>query len=110
MVFNNSSGSFYYYAGQAQEYTGGISARAGNGVAAIEIALTGTSKTNNMTVEVLTPFLAQETGFICAYGNKNYSGLTRGYNITTTSQTGFTFSVDSGTITGGTIKVYGYQN
>ena len=35
-------------------------------------------------------------------------GMTNGYNNSTTSSTGFTITVGSGTITGGTIYVYGY--
>ena len=109
MVFNNSSGSFYYYGGQAQEFAGGISARSASAGASIEIALTGSLTTTNVNIDIFNPFLAQATGFVGAYGTNTYSGRFAGYNSTTTSQTGFTFTPGSGTMTGGQIRVYGYQ-
>jgi len=110
MVFNNSSGSFYYYGGQDQEYAGGITARSGSGVSSLVVALTGASSTTNCNIDVFNPFLTQATGFIAQSASSTYSARHAGYNSTASSQTGFTFTPAAGTMTGGKIKVYGYKN
>ena len=63
--------------------------------------------------DLLGPNLAKETNFICTYG---YTGTTAGgqwragFLNNTTQYTAFTITTGSGTLTGGTIKVYGYVN
>jgi len=73
-------------------------------------ATSGTSLAGHMTI--LNPFLTENT-FVIADGlfdGDNGGGWTRGILDNTTSYTAFTLSLTSGTMTGGTVKVYGYRN
>jgi hypothetical protein len=82
---------------------GGVSWRAG-----------GSSTTSlSMSMELFNPFLTDETLFNSynMYVATNGSVFTtQGFLNNTTSYTAFTLTPASGTITGGTIRVYGYAN
>ena len=65
----------------------------------------GNSQTLNM--DVLGPNIAKMTQFSAQYIGSIY-GVTGGYHDVATAYTGFTLSV-AGTMTGGTITVYGYR-
>ena len=59
------------------------------------------------------PFLARTTIARCALNALSISsnaGMAQFVNTSTTSATGFTITTNAGTLTGGTIRVYGYQN
>jgi hypothetical protein len=67
------------------------------------------------TMEFVSPFLAKPTKFVNHmvgfYSNTaQYSYGVTGYHTLSTSYESLEFVVASGTITGGTIKVYGYNN
>ena len=60
------------------------------------------------TAEVLTPFLAQPSGFTGIYtGNDAGSSIAR--HSASTSYTGFILTPSGATLSGGTIRVYGYR-
>jgi hypothetical protein len=59
--------------------------------------------------ELINPFIADQTLFNSQYSTYNSSRASAGYLNTTTSYDGFVISPETGTITGGTIKVYGYK-
>jgi hypothetical protein len=67
----------------------------------------------SMNLDIFNPFTAHNT---LMFGNKvdtgtgGGSGAMNGFLNNTTSYTAFTISPDAGTITGGTIRVYGYAN
>jgi hypothetical protein len=66
-----------------------------------------------LSMEVFSPFLTKETFYTAApMANSAFTGYmsSGGENIDTASRTGFVLSTTSGTITGGTIRVYGYRN
>ena len=64
---------------------------------------------NNARVDVLSPFLNVVTQIHGqAYSRNTYNHFGGGRD--SASHTGFTISPSSGTITGGTIRVYGYSN
>ena len=65
---------------------------------------------NNMNIDVCAPFLGNLTYITGAVANANTGRNFAGYLNTTASYTAFTVNVDSATITGGTIRVYGYRN
>jgi len=75
----------------------------------------GYATTNAIAVnmEVIAPFLAKTSAFTStllptvAGGN---SGPSQGFHNSATSFTGFTITASTGTLTGGTIRVYGYRN
>jgi hypothetical protein len=71
------------------------------------------STTISMCADVFQPFLADQTSFastsiFATTTGAFFSG--GGYLDNTTSYTAFTITVGSGTLTGGTIRVYGYSN
>lgn len=73
----------------------------------------GSSSTqgHQMSVDVLNPFAAKRTSFGGFNQNTTTNaGPVTGYLANTTSYTGFTLSLTSGTLTGGTINVYGYRS
>ena len=63
------------------------------------------------SLDLINPFLAKPTTLANATSNYPgvYAGVTNGYHSTATSYTSFTLTPNSGTMTGGTINVYGYR-
>jgi hypothetical protein len=69
---------------------------------------------NLFECEVTQPFQTKKTGFKAWHWDSRFGGGTGfgpsgGHLRNTTSYTGFTLAVTSGTMTGGTIRVYGYR-
>jgi len=64
-----------------------------------------------MSIELSNPFTNKPKFIVGTHYNLNAGdvGSGIGYNNSTASATGFTISAESGTITGGTIYVYGYS-
>jgi hypothetical protein len=63
-------------------------------------------------IELFQPFLTKNTmirGYGAAFGSGNIQEVIGGIAYSTLSSTDFTFTASTGTITGGTIAVYGYQ-
>jgi hypothetical protein len=81
-----SSGSSWPFSGSAQ---------AGEGI--------------NMVLEIQQPFLEKYTMFSAPLDNFELAGHSAGRHRDATSFTGFTITPASGTLTGGTISVYGYR-
>jgi len=70
-----------------------------------------TTSALSLNMELFNPFVADETWFTSSYIYVNTTGQTMnggGMLNNTTSYTAFTMTPGSGTITGGTIYVYGY--
>jgi hypothetical protein len=70
---------------------------------------------NLCEIELSMPFLARKTGYKSWHwdprtGGGTGFGFAGGHLNNTTSYTAFTLTCSSGTITGGTIRVYGYRN
>jgi hypothetical protein len=64
-----------------------------------------------VSVQVLNPFKAAYTKFTNgAYQNGSDYGTMQGEHRVGTSYTSFTLTPDAGTLSGGTIRVYGYRN
>ena len=73
----------------------------------------GTTASLNADLEIYGPNLAKNTHFKSFASRSQTTETvihTGGYLADTTQYTGFTFAPDSGTLTGGTVKVYGYAN
>jgi hypothetical protein len=103
----------YSYSGIVMQYTSntvsGSSQNAGSSM------FGGYFSTNALSTEMVlqSPFLSKRTIFstkTAAAEAANYIGNYIGFLDNNTSYTGFTFTVASGNVTGGTIRVYGYQN
>jgi hypothetical protein len=63
----------------------------------------------NMVLEIQQPFLAKYTMFSAPIDNFELAGHAAGRHKSSTSFTGFTITPASGTLTGGTVSVYGYR-
>ena len=62
------------------------------------------------TIQVINPFLAKNT-FVSGIWNASAdTGTATGQTADTTSYTAFTMVIGGGSVTGGTIRVYGYRN
>jgi hypothetical protein len=76
-------------------------------------AFSGTTNTLGGITDVLGPNLAKNTIFLSntvGAGAARYQAVLAGYLADTTQYTAFTLTASGGTMTGGTVKVYGYQN
>ena len=70
----------------------------------------GSSKFGSMNFDICAPNLATRKTIQAWYSREGYSGSYTGWVDSTSSATGFTIgNVDWGTMTGGTITVYGYR-
>jgi hypothetical protein len=67
----------------------------------------GNTSNNLCNIDVLNPFASKWTSYQGGYMGTNNAGVVNGVQKSTTSFTAFTISV-AGTLTGGTIYVYGY--
>ena len=72
----------------------------------------GNSTPSGIRAEIFvnSPFLSKITTIRASWINENDTGLFTGMLNNTTSYTDFSFTPNSGTLTGGTIRVYGYRN
>jgi hypothetical protein len=107
-----STSTGYYYAGKARNYAAAdLNIAQSNGSS--WYAAEGATSVLNGSIEVLCPNLAKNTFFnstISAPRTDGYWLAVGGYLSDTTAYTAFTLTASSGTMTGGTIRVYGYVN
>ena len=84
-----------------------------NGANFIDIGAATTSTIHSI-VTLLSPNLAKETtltsNYVLATTSSSQVAVKHGYLNDTTQYTAFTIITSSGTLTGGKIRVYGYQN
>jgi hypothetical protein len=104
----------YYNAGQVLTYTGSFGTSQNNNGSSFGNAGVGTTDGGIARVELSNPFLTRRTFYRSVYTfGPNSGGGDGSYNVgyqnSATSFTEFTFSW-SGTMTGGTIRVYGFRN
>lgn len=110
MQLGSSTSTYAYqviYAGYASVTPSGAGTTSAAGWATI-----GGSSTNvgQVIVDVLQPFLATYTGMYSLVATATGAGLSTGQHRTAASYTAFTLYPTSGTMSGGTIRVYGYRN
>jgi hypothetical protein len=63
-----------------------------------------------MNIDLFSPFLSDQTAYNGWLVNEDSAGYSAGFLDNTTSYTAFTLAPSGGTLTGGTIRVYGYAN
>jgi hypothetical protein len=101
--------SAYYMSLIFATYAGGVptNANVNNGA---NWSFTGDASANGITmnVDLLDPFNTKTTRLSGEYITLNNAGHFAGYLNNTTSYSSFTIAPTSGTLTGGTIYVYGY--
>jgi hypothetical protein len=109
-----STSTGYYYTTVASLFSGGTYSTQNAAANTSFMTVIGSVASSNVsnTIEVISPFLAAKT-----FVNSNYvnvdggaAGMVAGYLNDTTSYTAFTLTPSTGTLTGGTIRVYGYNN
>ena len=81
-----------------------------NNSSSLYLIASDTSATHFMSFDVYSPNLAQRTGISGSGFGYLYTSTFAGFVANTTVYTGFTITAGSGTMTGGTIRVYGYRN
>lgn len=64
----------------------------------------------HVDADILDPFLTKPTKVHCLYQDNAAFGTSAYRLADTTSYTAFTLTPNTGTLTGGTIRVYGYRN
>ena len=109
-----ASAASYDYAQASMTYASGSLGNNGNAVNAssfIAGAGSGTTTLLNGILEMQNPFLTKPTNIQSNWVyNQTNPNLYFGTHQVSTSYTDFTVTPSTGTITGGTIRVYGYQN
>jgi hypothetical protein len=105
-----STSSGYYWAYTYAYYDGSAAGKSnGNGVAQWQICTYDSSDTDTQII-VQSPYLSRKTSY---QSRSNFGGATSnplGYLNDSNSYTAFTLYAGGGTLTGGVIRVYGYQN
>jgi len=101
----------YYGASVTVGQTGTVSGAANNNAAALLNALHAQTTAFNAVLNVNNPFLSGQT-FVSAnsFGSNDLTNFFAGKLAESSSQTAFTLTPASGTMTGGTIRVYGFAN
>jgi hypothetical protein len=109
--FGNDSG--HRYAGWWMPFTGTTMTNSySNAATYIPTGWAGSSSNYKgfTAFDVFGPFLVVVPRVVAPWSGAAHAGHISGLWADTTSITGFTILPDSGTITGGTIRVYGYRN
>jgi hypothetical protein len=101
----------YYFAMVYASWNSVVSAAGSANTSRIDyVAQAGTQSLNGF-IEVNSPFLTENTTVRASVANSTfYGGTTNGLLKNTTSYTSFILSTSAGTMTGGTIRVYGLRN
>ena len=104
----------YYYAFQGTNYSAGTGASAfGSNVASIDYVGNVSTDSIIMNCDVFAPNLTKNTivsGTLSQNATSGSVAVVGGYLANATAYTAFTIATATGTITGGTIRVYGYRN
>ena len=102
----------YYWSINALNWSSTYIAAAGSNQASFYVGDTSTNA-SSMNVVVQSPQLAKVSvvgGTLIAPQTDGYGGVVNGFLNNTTQYTGFTITSTGVTMTGGIIRVYGYQN
>jgi hypothetical protein len=108
---SSATGSAYYGSFYYDAYTGTNTGTARSlNASRLYLGAMGTLEETFCDITISRPYLAERTQFVSlGYGN-GISGWAIGTNAASTSFTSFTISAAVGTMTDGTIRVYGYNN
>jgi hypothetical protein len=108
MSYNNSTGSTYSHVGSYWTFgSTSLLTETGSSLTSTWIGNVHIGSTN-IIVDVFSPFLSAATHSIGRGVGPNNPTLRFGQDTATASNTGFTITPGAGTLTGGTIYVYGY--
>jgi hypothetical protein len=113
LKFNNSTGSTYTYNGISASYVdgaGGADRSSGTISNGILCGKTGSNNNLNTSIEVFNPFAAAYTSSYAMFSGNLQYGYMVGADRNAASQTGFSLTWASGTVTGGKIYTYGFKS
>jgi hypothetical protein len=104
----------YYWGLQAADFAGSASANGASNTSSWRVGAANTT-TFSTTLDLMSPHLAKNTAFAGTYllptaSTAGVMGNTGGFLNDSTQYTAFTLTPTTGTLTGGTIRVYGYSN
>jgi len=103
-----------YYRGTTNtNYNATASSGGAQNGASFQFVASANTNSMNGQIEIQCPNLAKNTHFFTFTSTASTTGdfsLGSGYLADTTQYTAFTLTTSTGTVTGGTIKVYGYAN
>ena len=74
------------------------------------LAIGGTGANASSACDLFGPYLTGIKRATCVYTTDNAGGTASSWDTSTASRTGFTFRPSGGTMTGGTVRVYGYRD
>lgn len=108
MSFNNRTGTTYATGGRYTNY----GAASGDGTSATDTGFwLGVMGTNHSgVIDVYRPATANPCSISMISTSATYGNTGNGYNSVSAASTSFTMFPAYGTISGGTIRVYGYRN
>jgi hypothetical protein len=109
MILGATTANYFWFSQGLQYSGGGASNVTGSGSSWGTIGI-GQTIGIHIDMDIASPFLAKKTSMRAARIGSNDGGNTMGYLNNSTSYTDFTITTSGGTLTGGTIRVYGYKN
>ena len=112
LKLSGTTGSTYYgnmiYNAPTVSAIGGVSA-ANASALGLFICTMSDSGVISLETTIGSPFLATGTNAFGNYAGRSYNGQCSAHDSNAASSTGFTILPSSGTISAGTVKVYGYN-
>jgi len=104
----------YYWGLQGADFAGSASTNGASNTSSWRVGAANTA-TFSTTLDLMSPNLAKQTAFAGTYllptaSTAGVMGNTGGFLNDSTQYTAFTLTPTTGTLTGGTILVYGYSN
>jgi hypothetical protein len=108
LTLSGGSGNSYAWGAQYYNFGGAATTTTSGLTTSARIGVMGGKA--HYCIDICSPFLSAITTFTSQNSSDSYSWVGGGINNQTVSHTGFTLAPAAGTITGGTIRVYGYRN
>jgi len=108
MILGATTAAYYYGIPVAVYSGGGYASLAGTNTSSWEVGSVNAASLN-LNLELVDPFAAKITKVFPQVAKDTSGGSGGGFLDNTTSYTGFTLTPSAGTLTGGTIYVYGYK-
>ena len=110
-ILTGSTASYYSNLVYGINSTGAITDLNRSNAASAYIGITDANKAQNFAINIFNPFAAAYTNWSGTTNGYLASGVVGGNHQVATSYTGFTIAAaSSATLTGGTIRVFGYSN
>jgi hypothetical protein len=107
MTLGATAANYYYGIPLAIYSGGGAASLAGTNTSSWEVGSVNAASLN-LNVELIDPFATKTTKMFAQVAKDTSGGSGGGFLDNTTSYTAFTLTPSAGTLTGGTIYVYGY--